>query len=227
MKATYITHSGDDLLVVNAARVSFDKKSDWKDCTEDEGFVLREGDEGLLNFLARHGHWTPFAHPHITLHIRAPISIRTQCFKHKIGFIENEISRRYVDSDPEFFIPVWRKRAENKKQGSLDELPEDVDHCYAVYDTAMRGCAAIYRLLLKLGVAPEQARFVLPQGTYTEWYWTGSLASYARFYHLRTDPTAQKEVCELAEQIGNIIQPLYPNSWRALDESNSSWRERL
>ena len=215
MKATYVTHSGDDLLVVNAARVSFDKISEWEDATEDQCNKLQERDIKLLSYLASHGHWTPFGHPSITLHIRAPIFVRTQCFKHKIGMVENEVSRRYVDTPPEFYIPkVWRARAENKKQGSSDEIicTEDV----AGFTAYCSFCAAYYQDLIDSGVAPEQARMVLPQSMYTEWYWTGSLAAYNRFFHLRTSSDAQWEIRELARSIGDIIEPLFPYSWKAL-----------
>lgn len=211
MKASYIDHMGSDLMVVNAARVSFAKQSDW-----DAG-ELSQPDERLISYLASHSHWTPFAHPQITLHMRAPIFVRTQCFKHKVGFTENEVSRRYVDSTPEFYVPdFWRKRAENKKQGSSDEAHHNSDHLKIAYHSIFGEALGFYEGLIAQGVAPEQARMVLPQSMITEWYWTGSLAAWARFVKQRTSDYAQKEIAELAEQCSDIIAPLFPISWKAL-----------
>lgn len=206
MKVEYVAHMGDDTLVVNAARVSFDK---WHNEFDDEK------DSSLIKYLAKHNHWTPFGHPQITLRITAPVFIRTQCFKHKVGFTENEVSRRYVDAEPEFFVPdVWRGKAANKKQGSSDEAV-DISGLWSP-----RGYYAcideVYSTLLGAGVAPEQARMILPQSMYTSWIWTGSLAAFARFYSLRTSEDAQKEIKDLAEMVGDIISPLYPYSWEAL-----------
>lgn len=205
----YVTHMGDDLTVVNAARVSFNKES-----TEFGG-----KDEKLIQYLAKHGHWTPFAHPQITLRIKAPISIRTQFFKHKVGFVENEISRRYVSDTPTAYNPRWRgKPTTGAKQGSDDFMPAgaELDQCESAYRIAVERCMEAYNTLLANGVAPEQARFVLPQGVYTEWWWTGSLASYARFYKQRRDPHAQWEIREYAGAIGEIISGLFPVSWATL-----------
>jgi thymidylate synthase (FAD) len=204
----YISHMGDDLMVVNAARVSFNKKSTQ----------LTDKDAKLISYLAKHKHWTPFAHPQITLHIKAPISIRTQLFKHKQGFVENEVSRRYVKDEPDYYIPEWRSAPTNgAKQGSedfIDDLAiEDYDRAY---NRSAMDAIDTYNMLLKEGVAPEQARFVLPQGTYTEWWWTGSLAAYARVYALRSDPHAQWEVREYAKAISDLIKPLFPVAWEAL-----------
>jgi thymidylate synthase (FAD) len=204
----YISHMGDDLMVVNAARVSFKKQST----------TLEERNIKLINYLAKHNHWTPFAHPQICLHIRAPFPIRTQFFKHKIGFVENEVSRRYVDDDPEYFYPRWSHRPEGSmKQGAGTHVDIDLQNkSYLIYSQAIDMCNFAYQNLLSNGIAPEQARMVLPLGTYTEWYWTGSLAAYARFYIQRSDPHAQAEIREYAEEIGSIINGLYPVSWQAL-----------
>lgn len=219
MNVDYIDHMGSDLTVVNAARVSFHKTSSWKDAAdEDELFTLRDEDVKLIKYLARHGHWTPFAHPQITVRVKAPVFIRTQCFKHKQGFVENEVSRRYVDDTPEFFVPVLRKRNPNAKQGSLNESPNDHEFCSLAIDYAYERCLEVYKALLKHDVAPEQARMVLPQAMYTEWYWTGSLAAFARFYKQRSDPHAQVEIQELAKMIDAIIRPKFPVSWEALSE---------
>lgn len=208
MKATLKAHMGDDLMVVNAARVSFAKESERCE-------TLSAGDAKLIGFLARNGHWTPFAHPQLTFHIKAPIFVARQLFKHKIGLTENEVSRRYVDSDPEFFLPdVWRGRAANKKQGSEGVIDDGGPPYYAkvAYDTALRS----YKHMLDRGVAPEQARMVLPQAMYTEWYWTGSLAAWARVCGLRDHEDAQAETAEIARQISDAIVPLFPVSWSSL-----------
>lgn len=207
MEAQYIAHSGDDLLVVNSARVSFDKHKD----------VFDESDEKLLRYLANHNHWTPFSHPTITLRLKAPIFVRTQCFKHKVGFTENEVSRRYVDDTPEFYTPEsWRGRPiGGAKQGS-DVPVKDQKYLNLYYERHNREALEMYDYLIENDVAPEQARMVLPQSMYTSWYWTGSLAAYARFYKQRTDPHAQQEIQDLARMVGEIIEPLFPKSWGVL-----------
>jgi thymidylate synthase (FAD) len=208
MKATYIDHMGSDLSVVNAARVSFGKQHD----------VFQEKDTGLIQYLAKHKHETPFAHTSITLHIKAPIFVRTQCFKHKVGFVENEISRRYVSETPEFFTPKqWRKKADDKKQGSSSliitnlAIEEEIEDIY-------KDILWIYDRMIADGYAPEQARMVLPQSMFTEWYWTGSLLAFARFYNLRTGKDAQLETQTLAKEVGEIIAPLYPVAWKSITE---------
>jgi len=238
-KVTLIDNMGSDLTVCNSARVSFNKESEWAfyDCKDepavyDDGSFSREvfqtckkklceKDEKLIRYLASHKHWTPFAHPQITLRIKAPIPIRTQFFKHKQGFVENEQSRRYISEDPEFYEPKWRtKPTGGAKQGSDDFLceknPSTADLSSISYQSAIRQCIKSYHYLLDGGIAPEQARFVLPQGMYTEWYWTGSLFAYARFYNLRIDSSAQWEIREYAKKIASIIEPIYPISWKAL-----------
>jgi len=204
-----VDHMGSDLTVVNAARVSFNK----------EATEFTDRDEKLLQYLAKHNHWTPFAHPQITLRIKAPISIRTQFFKHKQGFVENEISRRYVTFEPEAYTPQWRTKPTNgAKQGSEDfmETGDDRNTCNSSYNDAVVGCIDTYNMLLRKGVAPEQARFILPQGVYTEWWWTGSLAAYGRFYGQRSDSHAQWEIREYAAAVGKILSDLFPKSWAAL-----------
>jgi len=218
----YVSHMGDDLTVVNAARVSFNKESEW-DVERDwkMGIIskeLTEKDKKLISYLAKHKHWTPFAHPQITLRIKAPIFIRTQLFKHKVGFVENEVSRRYVKDSPEVYFPSWRAApTDGAKQGSSGFL-NNVDSTTATqeYTTIVADCIKLYEDLLDRGVAPEQARSVLPQGTYTEWWWTGSLSAYARVYHQRIDSHAQWEVQQYANAIGKIIEPLFPVSWKTL-----------
>ncbi len=236
---------GSDLTVCNAARVSFNKETDWTVDTEAETRLkksnssfrqsdiqtLAEKDVKLIRYLATHNHWTPFAHPQITLRIKAPISIRTQFFKHKQGFVENEISRRYVDEVPEFYYPKFRHRPSgNAKQGS-DGWLECRDGggetsggfathpLYQSYKNTIESAMRTYEDLIASNVAPEQARFALPQGMYTEWYWTGSLAAYARFYKQRIDEHAQWEIQRYAEAVGEIIKPLFPVSWEYLTKN--------
>ena len=204
----YISHMGDDLTVVNAARVSFGKESK----------ELSQKDIKLINYLAKHNHWTPFAHPQISLRIKAPIFVRTQLFKSKIGFTENEVSRRYVTNEPEFYTPDWRAApTDGAKQGSsdfiYDPVVEDLDR---MYNRIALESVDIYKELMKNGVAPEQARSVLPQGTYTEWWWTGSLSAYARVFKQRIDTHAQWECQQYAAAIGKILEPLFPHSWAVL-----------
>jgi thymidylate synthase (FAD) len=210
----YVDHMGNDLTIVNAARVSFNKESEW-----DKGHVLSVKDSKLVKYLADHNHWTPFAHTSITLRIKAPISIRTQLFKHKVGFTENEVSRRYVSYEPDLYYPFFRGKPTNgAKQGSEDfiEDPKVKMTIDKIYRDSAESAIEAYNDLLEAGVAPEQARFVLPQGVYTEWWWTGSLSAYARVYKQRIDPHAQWEVQEYARAIGKIIEPWFPESWSVL-----------
>ena len=209
MKAEYISHMGDDLTVVNAARVSFDKES----------AEVSYSDTKLIKYLASHGHWTPFSHPQITMRYTVPIFVARQEFKHIVGFTRNEVSRRYVDDMPEFYMPeVWRSRPEGSvKQGSGSSVSEeDNAQIKRHYEGQMRECLVAYTNLLKRGVAPEQARMVLPQSMYTSYYITGSLAAFARMVKQRTDAHAQVEIQELAKMVDKVIRPLYSVSWEAL-----------
>lgn len=202
----YKDHMGNDLTVVNAARVSFAKESN----------EFTEKDEKLISYLANHNHWTPFAHPQIILHIKAPIGIRTQLFKHKVGLVENEVSRRYVKESPEVYNPKWRSApTDAAKQGSSGFM-SGTTYATQSYEESVEDAMDTYKELLSDGVAPEQARFVLPQGTYTEWWWTGSLSAFARVCRLRKDSHAQWEAQEYARAIEQIIQPLFPVSWKHL-----------
>ena len=216
----YIQHMGSDLTVVNAARVSFKKEreaEDWEylDLGQASGYfvaVLNEKDQKLIKYLAKHNHWTPFGHCQVTFRIKAPIFVARQLGKHQVGMVWNEVSRRYVDSEPEFFsIDMFREKADNVKQGSKDEatIPYSLDplHHYTL---------ECYNNLLKMGVCPEQARMVLPQSMYTEWYWTGSLAAWARVCKLRLDPHTQKETRDIAHFISNKMSIIFPVSWSAL-----------
>lgn len=214
---------GDDLTVVNAARVSFDKQSEWEyeiDATFTSNKLtqsLSERDDRLVNYLAKHGHWTPFSHPQITLRETVPIFVARQRFKHVVGFSYNEVSRRYVEDEPKFFYPKeWRKTSPNKKQGSLNEPVFQQEKVTHEYEIALNRCYSAYRELLVKGVAPEQARMVLPQSMYTSYYVTGSLSAWARAYKLRSSEDAQSEIRELATDWDKIIRPLYPKSWETL-----------
>lgn len=270
MKATLIDYMGSDLSVINAARVSFGKKSEWEPCVDHWGdgecpncVSLSKADQGLIQFLARGctsgdwdelveqaaaawdfdedgyreplfddledtlnhvrrmpPHWSPFGHTAISLHLKMPIFVARQIMKHTTGMVYNEVSRRYVDDEPEFFVPdVWRKAADNVKQGSSEE---PIEH-HSVVETEISqvfnaDIARIYREMLGAGVAPEQARMVLPQSMYTEVIATGNLYSWANLFIQRTDSHAQQETQNLAHQIGDIIKPLYPVSWEALTQ---------
>ena len=221
IKVELIDHMGTDLTVVNAARVSFDKMSDWKlDFGKDHKFgdnVLSDADTKLVAYLAKHNHWSPFAHTSIQLRIKAPIFVARQLVKHQVGGVWNEVSRRYVDSEPEFYFPeVWRGRlTDGAKQGSSGE----VTHVHGVLVShgaqyAASTALGTYNQLIDGGVAPEQARMILPQNMMTEWYWTGSLMFFARVCAQRLDP--QAETSEVARQIAEIVRPLFPVSWAAL-----------
>ena len=210
MRAEYIDHMGSDASVVKAARVSFAA----------DGLEFDGGrDSGLIGYLAKHNHWTPFSHTSITLRMTAPVPIRTQCFKHKVGFSENEESRRYISSNPKFFIPrQFRKHPEGSvKQGSGEDMhPTGDKYWRRHFQTVNTMCLESYEMALAGGMCPEQARFLLPQGTEVSWYWTGSLSAYARFFKQRTDPHAQQEIKILALEVGEILKPLYPVAWEAL-----------
>lgn len=229
MKAEYISHMGDDLTVVNAARVSFDKEADYETVVDPIGEGLSrvykqvsDKDVKLINYLARHNHWTPFSHAMITMRETVPVFVSRQRFRHTIGFTYNEVSRRYVDDEPEFFIPAkWRKRAENKKQGSSDEEVSTPQSVKLKYNALLDYAYETYTSLLEDGVAPEQARMVLPQSMMTSYYVTGSLAAWARAYNLRSKEDAQAEIRELAAQWNEIIKPLFSYSWEALTSNGT------
>jgi thymidylate synthase (FAD) len=222
IKATYIDHMGTDLSIVNAARVSFGKKSEWEekpynweasDTVKWEGGIyLKDKDAKLIHYLAKHKHMSPFGHAFASFHVKAPIFVARQLVKHK--FLRwNEISRRYVDDEPEFYVPeVWRGRSKDKKQGSDGEAD------YGVLTDYLDTCMFQYKDMLDFGVAPEQARMVLPQSTMTEWYWSGSLDAFADMCRLRCKDDTQYETRLVADQISAIMEDLFPVSWTALME---------
>jgi len=221
MKVKLIDKMGSDLSVVNAARVSFAKTTDW-DAIPEAGPVeglLSTKDDKLISYLAKHNHWSPFGHASMQFHIKAPVFVARQLVKHQVGLVWNEISRRYVDDEVEFHEPeVWRGSPENAKQGSSDEVI-DINPRGSMVDDYQQVCKKAkwtYEHLLDQGVAPEQARMVLPQSMMTEWYWSGTLMAFARVCNLRCKSDAQEETREVANQIDALAQPLFPHSWAAL-----------
>ena len=212
IRATYIDHMGNDLTVANAARVSFGKTSKMEDNMWGPPY-LKDKDAKLIRYLAKHKHISPFGHCFASFHIKAPIFVARQLVKHK--FLRwNEISRRYVDDEPEFYEPsVWRGRSADKKQGS-----EGVVNIVLDQEVQWHRQLATYKNLLSEGVAPEQARMVLPQSTMTEWYWSGSLDAFADMCNLRCKPDTQAETRQVARQIDHKMIELFPVSWDALAE---------
>ena len=211
IKATLIDSMGSDLSVVNAARVSFGKQSQWNPNYRDEK-PLYEKDERLIRYLAKHEHISPFGHAFASFHVKAPIFVARQLVKHK--FLRwNEISRRYVDDEPEFYVPdVWRGRSADKKQGSEGSYSAD----HHMLDDAMGRVMDLYDQLIYTGCAPEMARMVLPQSTMTEWYWSGSLDAFASMCKLRLKEDTQYESRLVAQQISAKMAELFPVSWEAL-----------
>lgn len=221
-KVSLIDHMGSDLTPVNAARVSFENESYFL-LTED-GPILRSQDERLINFLARENHISPFFHAIAQFRIDAPIFVARQLAKHTIGFAWNEVSRRYVQSDPSFYVPrKHRTKNPDKKQGSFED--KFITHIYAngghisLNDFVlikMQDDFNFYKKLLEAGVCPEQARIYLPQNMMTSWYWTGSLYAWARMFSLRSEKTTQVETRQVAELISNDMIKIFPKSWEAL-----------
>ena len=208
---TLIDNMGSDLTVVNAARVSFNKKSEW-----DEDNTLTVSDSNLISYLAMHKHMSPFGHCFASFHVKAPIFVARQLVKHK--FLRwNEVSRRYVDYEPELYEPNdWRGRSVDKKQGSEGTVYPDKD----IISFYKHASLLSYNQLLEAGVAPEQARMVLPQSTMTEWYWSGSLDAFSDMCKLRRDYDAQYESRLVANSISMDMSTLYPASWKALQRSD-------
>ena len=205
MEVELIDHMGSDLSVVNAARVSFAKVHKKFD---------EKSDTGLINYLAKHNHWSPFGHASMQFHIKAPIFVARQLVKHQVGLAWNEVSRRYVDTEVKFYEPTeWRLAAENKKQGSSEETVK-----YSI-SSAHKFAKECYENMLNLGIAPEMARMVLPQSMYTEWYWSGTLYAFARVCNLRCKPDAQKETQNVGWGIDKPARKLFPASWHALRDA--------
>ena len=212
IEVTYVDHMGDDLSVVNAARVSFGKKSDYMPRVHNgESKVLQHKDDRLIKYLAKHNHKSPFNHTFTTFHVKAPVFVARQLVKHEY-MPWNEISRRYVDVEPEIYeAPVWRGRSEDKKQGSYGEVERNANVLYYNKNALM-----MYKQLIDEGVAPEQARMVLPQSMMTEWYWSGTLYAFAKMCGLRLKEDTQAETRIVAEKIEDVMMKLYPISWEAL-----------
>jgi thymidylate synthase (FAD) len=204
---------GDDLLVVNAARVSFSKES----------YAMTLADEKLIKYLAKHNHISPFFHPQIRFRIKMPIFVAREWYRHQIGFARNEVSRRYVDDIPECWIPRsedLRERDAKVKQGSKDTAVQNSNEIHDIIERHTQNSVNMYTYLLGQGIAPEVARCVLPQSMMTEFIETGSLAAYARLFKLRSDPSAQKETRMYAEKIGEFLSKCFPVSWKALTSAS-------
>ena len=220
MDVKYRDHMGTDLSVVNAARVSFGKRSTelGYDQIEIDGYQrtiphVPSKEVRLIGYLAKHEHWTPFGHTSVTFHIKAPLFVARQLGKHQVGLVWNEISRRYVDDEPTFFTPkdnLWRTRAKNKKQGSSEDTVEyniNAAHSFALQ---------CYKNMLEHDIAPEMARMVLPQSMYTEWLWSGSVSAFSRVCKLRLKSDTQAETRVIAEMISERCNKLFPICWSEL-----------
>jgi thymidylate synthase (FAD) len=230
ISVSLIDYMGDDISVVNAARVSFNKRSEYEHYIENP--TLPEKDVKLINYLGKHNHWTPFAHTSLSFRIKAPIFVARQLGKHQVGGVWNEVSRRYVDTEPELYFPSeWRGRAEDVKQGSSgavtqllhtegrEDLWADLDNQWKIplhVETSVYHSLDMYNRLLQSGVCPEQARMILPQNTMTEWIWTGSLPFFTRVIALRTDPHTQQETQEVAKRLKEEIPRCFEHSLNAL-----------
>ena len=228
IEVSLIHHVGDDLDVVNAARVSFDKESEWEFDYLLDRDNLSTKDAKLIHYLAKHKHHSPFNHSFLSFRVKAPIFVARQLVKHKF-MPWNEVSRRYVDSDPEFYFPeYWRKKADNVKQGSsgercenmyeehsLDEIGWTEPSCDQYTRWSIEGSLEQYQIMLSMGVCPEQARMVLPQNMMTEWRWSGTLGAFLDMLVLRLDPHTQKETRDVAEKIAVIVKELFPVSYAA------------
>jgi len=225
MEVSLVDHMGSDLNVVNAARVSFAKQSDWEYefdellGTLSDNPQLSKGDTKLINYLARHNHWTPFGHTSVSLRLKTPIFVARQFVKHQVGLVWNEVSRRYVDDEPEFWFPAeYRARPDGSiKQGSGSPL--NISGLNYDPHAQLAQSLAMYMDMIDYGMAPEQARMFLPLNTMTEWIWTGSLAAWSRVCKLRLDPHAQLEIQEPTRLIAALVEPLYPVSFKALMEN--------
>ena len=205
---SYMTHMGSDDLTADAARVSFDKSADNYPPSRNTS---------LINFLAREKHWHPFTHPQATFRCSAPIFVARQLGKHQVGGTWNEVSRRYVKTSPSFWKPAYlRAAAEDIKQGSSSEEHKRSSEFTTEYTEFCIDAIATYDKMIAVGICPEQARAILPQGVITEWVWTGSLLFWSRVYNLRSAPDTQRETQEFADILGEQMASLFPISWKAL-----------
>jgi len=207
-KVSLMDHMGDDTTVVNAARVSFDKKIDT---------IMESKDEKLIKYLAEHGHWSPFSHVFVTFKIKASVFVARQLQKHQVGLAWNEVSRRYVDTEPDFWYPLmWRERSKDKKQGSTEDEVYNNEWFDKKYREVLEVCTVTYKEMIKGGICPEQARAVLPQSMHTSWYWSGSLYAFSRVCNLRLQDDVQSETKFIAESIAFYMNNLFPISWKCL-----------
>lgn len=221
-KIELLSHMGDDLMVVNDARVSLAKDSRWLYDVNQNPY-LAEDDEKLINYLAKNGHWTPFGQPQLRFRLKMPLFVKIQWYTHVIGFVRNSESRRYIKTSPEFYRPdYFRPGSEKIKQGSIDQPHENNDYWLESLDAFYEFVGEYYDDMINSGVSAEQARIVLPEGVMVEFIETGSLFAYARLYGLRHPPDAQKEIRMYADKIGELIAPLFPLSWKAL---TTNWAE--
>lgn len=204
-----IDHMGSDLSVVNAARVSYHK----------EVVRFSPGEARLLRYLAHHSHWTPFSHPQLQFRLKMPLFVAREWFRHTVGFTRNEVSRRYVKEEPEFYLPrQWREAPlpGHSKQGSGGRSGRSTSMTSIASSLQSNAKGAYLDMVDKWGIAPEMARMVLPVSTYTEFIETASLYAYARLYRLRTGLDAQEEIRKYAEVVGGLIEPRFPHAWKAL-----------
>lgn len=212
IKVEYVDHMGSDLNIVNAARVSFDKQVE----------TIEEKDVKLMQYLAEHEHTSPFRHTCISVRCKAPIFLARQLVKHQVGLSWNEVSRRYVDSEPEYYMPeTLHGYPSNKKQGCGEVLEKWGLAPINMIRKSVKDANVAYLTLVDMGVAPEEARMVLPLNTMTEWIWTGSLQAFFHVYRLRSDSHAQTVAREFAEELGKVISEIYPNAWKVLVESQA------
>lgn len=222
IKVELLDSMGSDLEVVNAARVSFKKQSSFEYDKDDPfNLYLNNKDINLIKYLANNNHHTPFGHCFLSFRIKAPIFIARQLAKHQIGLCWNEVSRRYVDDEPEFYLPQsWRYRGENIKQGSSDFIINEEIFCPdKISKDLCQNALNTYSYLIKIGVCPEQARMILPQNMMTEWIWSGSLLAFLRVCKLRLDPHTQKETTLVAKEIIKYIKEHFPESWNAYNNN--------
>jgi thymidylate synthase (FAD) len=221
MFCNLIDKMGTDKTVVDSARVSFSKRTQWERNIPNVGiYELSDRDKKLIKYLATHEHWSPFGHCSLSVHIGAPVFVARQLVKHTVGLCWNEVSRRYVDHPPEFYSPeTWRGRPVDKKQGSSDETVvwlSREERVGTAVQKAEQHSAELYEEMITAGVSPEQARMVLPQSMMTEWYWSGSLYAFARVCNLRCKDDTQEETREIAWMIDEHARKLFPVSWAAL-----------
>ena len=217
IKVEWITHMGDDLSTVNSARVSFDKFSDWEGYDKEGSPVLSNKDAKLIKYLADHKHLTPFRHNQLQIRCTAPIFIARQLGKHQAGLSWNEVSRRYVDTPPEFYTPdEWRERPKGGiKQGSSGVIADN-ESAIRLYASLVNESVLLYNSFVDNNVAPEMARMVLPQSMMTTWIWSGNLLAFNHVYKERIASGAQLEAQDFAQKLGVILEQLFPVSFKAL-----------